>query len=118
MSDWVDQNGPADLLGKHQTQHFSWGTAAELRASTARGLVLIQDGVVQQNPPRGTDANLVQALLHGALKPDGSGNRFPQMPFGGPFCPPEKVAVIAQWIDEGCQPDAPDAPPPAAADAC
>lgn len=103
MSDYFDQNGPADLLGKHQTAHFSWNIAAELLASTARGLQLIQPEVIKQNPPRGVDANLVQALLQGALKPDGSG-RFPRMPDGGPFRSQEEIDVITQWIDEGCQP--------------
>jgi hypothetical protein len=91
------------LLGRHQTAHFSWNTAAELLASTARGLRLIQPEVVGQNPPRGVDANLVQALIQGALKPDGV-SRFPRMPDGGPYRSPEETSLIAQWIDEGCQP--------------
>lgn len=103
MADWIQQNGQPDLLGKHQTAHFSWNTAAELLVSTAKGLPLIQPEVIAQIPARGVDANLVQALRVGALKPDGV-HRFPRMPDGGPYRSQQEIDVITQWIDEGCQP--------------
>jgi hypothetical protein len=96
MADWKAKHGrDPDLVSPHDTTSFSFGTAEELKNTTALGLKLIQPEVIGQN--KGDQANLVIALTTGV-----AGN--PRMPFGGPFRTPGEVQVIVDWINGGCLP--------------
>ena len=48
-------------------------------------------------------SNLIRALK--GISPFGPGERFPQMPFGFDAMPPEKIAIIERWINDGCPDD-------------
>jgi hypothetical protein len=97
IADWTTVwGGPPDLLGVHATTKFSWNTALELKNSVARGLPLIQPGVIGQNPPLGATANLVVALKTGVAG-------YPRMPKDGPYRTDAEIQMIIDWIDGGCQ---------------
>ena len=111
MSAWTTGNGgPANFAAanKHGSP-FLWGTAAELLASSARGIPMIQPAIIGQ-VGMGHTANIVLALTVGAPKP--GGGSFPQMPDGGldsnsgiflTAASPE-IQTIIGWIEGGCLP--------------
>lgn len=107
IADWTKDNFGAQpdikgLSSKHKTTEFGWSTADELKNSQARGLPLIQPGVIGQNPKQGASANLVLAL-QGKLPGTTPGTFFPRMPNDGPYRTDAEIQVIIDWIDGGCQ---------------
>ena len=60
---------------------------------------LIDPALVGNN--RGSETYLVQALTRGALRQDGSGRRYPQMPFNMDKATPQQIQTIIAWIDAG-----------------
>jgi len=103
IANWTTGNGsPPSLLARHKTVTFAWDTKANLLASTARGLQLIQPDVVGK-AGQGATANLVVALTTGVAP-------FPPMPLDGldsqngmylQLASPE-ITTIISWIEEGC----------------
>lgn len=103
VTNWTAGNGsPPNLLVKHKTATFAWDTKANLLASSARGLQLIQPEIVGQ-AGQGHTANLVVALTTGVAP-------FPPMPLDGldsqngiylQLASPEITTIVA-WIEEGC----------------
>jgi hypothetical protein len=95
-----------NLKGKHNgpdpTKIFAWDTKANLLASTAKGLLLIQQEVIGQ-PGKGKTANIVVALTAGVPP-------FPQMPLSGVDSQDNKfygldsqpIQTIIAWIEAGC----------------
>lgn len=104
IADWMVANdGQApDLLGRHTTDKFSWSTKAELLASTAKGLPLIDASLIGKNPGVGDQANLVISLKTGVSV---NNHKFPRMPYGGPYRTDAEIQLIVDWINGGCKPD-------------
>lgn len=111
ITDWKTGNGaPPNFLpaNKHGSP-FKFDTAADLLASSARGLPMIQPAIIGK-PGLGQTANIVLALTVGAPKP--GGGSFPQMPDGGLDSNNNKylaldspqIKTIISWIEDGCQP--------------
>ena len=104
IADWSAGNhGPPDLLGNHGDT-FRWDTREALMAASARGIQLIQSGLVRA-PNAGHQANLVLALTGGV-------GVNPPMPDGGldskngvflTLDSPE-IQTIISWIEGGCLP--------------
>lgn len=101
---WTAGNGaPPDFPTAHKSP-FAWDTAANLLASSARGLPMIQPAIIGK-AGLGATANIVVALTTGV-------GGFPRMPFGGldsntqTFLDPKgpEIATIITWIEGGCQP--------------
>ncbi|MFM9965430.1 MAG: ferritin-like domain-containing protein [Planctomycetaceae bacterium] len=53
-------------------------------------------------------SNLIKALK--GEPPFGNGQEFPRMPFGFAPLPPEKIAIVEQWINDDCPDDTPGGP--------
>jgi hypothetical protein len=107
---WKNENGePPDLTvhGTHFPALDGDFTLDDLKNGIAKGRPLIQPDVIGQNPPRGSEANLVK-ILRGSLPPPPA--PAPQMPFGGPFISSGLVDEIQDWIDAGCLPEGPVKP--------
>jgi hypothetical protein len=111
VADWTTAAGGApqfSAAGNHGSA-FLWQTAAQLLASSARGLPMIQPAIIGQ-PGMGHTANIVLALTVGAPKP-GGGPSYPPMPDGGlkldnnflALASPE-IQTIISWIEGGCLP--------------
>jgi len=108
---WTIGNGapPSFAPANKHGSPFLWGTAAELRASSARGLPMIQPAIIGR-AGLGNTANIVLALTVGAPNP--AGGSFPRMPDGGldsnngVFLAPDspEVKTIIAWIEDGCLP--------------
>jgi hypothetical protein len=90
---WTQQNGvPPDLSGHGPT--FSWATKADLLAAVGHNKRLIQPDMIGNG--QGAHTNLIVDLRTGIDTPA------LRMPLGGPFIPDDQIAIIQQWIDDGC----------------
>jgi hypothetical protein len=111
IADWTTGNGAAPNFAranKHGSP-FNFNTAADLVASSAKGVPMIQPAIIGK-PGLGQTANIVLALTVGAPNP--SGGSFPKMPDGGldsnnnMYLAPDspQIKTIISWIEDGCQP--------------
>jgi hypothetical protein len=104
IATWTAGNGAAPDFATAHKSPFVWDTAANLLASSARGLPMIQPNIIGK-PGLGGTANIVQALTTGV-------GGFPKMPFGGldsnsgKYLDPNgpEIATIIAWIEAGCLP--------------
>ena len=104
MADWAAHHGhPARLDIKHRNPDFGWQNRDELRDAVAhQDFPLIDRGMIGNG--RAESTNLVR-ILRGRL------HHFPRMPHRGPYLDPDKIDLIAAWIDHGCLTDT-EPPPP------
>ena len=84
------KNGRDPDLSVH-LDNIGWGTKAELLASAAFGLPLIEPGKIGNG--QGAQTNLAMALRTGVPG-------LPRMPYGGPYLSDDKCDTIIQCIDD------------------
>ena len=103
MADWVAHHGhPADLATMHRNPDFGWKTRDQLRDAVAhQDFPLIAREMIGNG--RAESTNLIR-ILRGRL------HHLPRMPHNGPYLDPDKIDLIAAWINHGCLTDT--EPPP------
>lgn len=112
ITNWTNGNGGVPPNFASVSNHgspFNWDTRDGLLASSARGIMMIQPELIGKKG-QGQNANIVQALTVGAIKP--TGGRFQPMPDGGldstneVFLQADSVEIktIIAWIEDGCLP--------------